>query len=95
MSARLGAKLAIAPESEGLDARDRERAASLADEGGAAGASVERQGAGGMRAGRHGRHRRSAPSSPPRRIPRRDRGLATAGGGNHEDCIHADTKRAP
>lgn len=43
MSPRLSAKLAIAPESEGLDARDRERAASLADEGGAAGASVERQ----------------------------------------------------
>jgi hypothetical protein len=35
--------LAFAPENEGLDARDRERAASLADEGGAAGAIVERQ----------------------------------------------------
>jgi len=34
---------ALAPEDEGLDARDRNRAASLADEGGAAGAIVERQ----------------------------------------------------
>jgi len=36
-------KLALAPENEGLDARDRDRAASLADEGGAAGAILERQ----------------------------------------------------
>lgn len=38
-----GRVLAFAPENEGLDARDRNRAASLADEGGAAGAIVERQ----------------------------------------------------
>ncbi len=43
MSPRIGAKLALVPENEGLDARDRERAASLADEGGAAGAILERQ----------------------------------------------------
>jgi hypothetical protein len=36
-------KLALAPEDEGLDARDRDRAGSLADEGGAAGAIVKRQ----------------------------------------------------
>lgn len=45
MSPRTGAKAAPAPapETEGLDALDRDRAASLADEGGAAGAIVESQ----------------------------------------------------
>lgn len=45
MSPRIGATAgpAPAPETEGLDALDRDRAASLADEGGAAGAIVESQ----------------------------------------------------
>ena len=33
--------LRLAPRSDGLDALDRDRAASLADEGGSAGAAVE------------------------------------------------------
>jgi uncharacterized protein (TIGR00106 family) len=43
MSSPIGASLAPVPSTEGLTALDRERAASLADEGGVAGAIVERQ----------------------------------------------------